>query len=89
MYSECLIPREYVGADLLFTVTPSGLYTPGPGVVWVSIGTGSKAINTHVCLTCIHICTCIYIHTYVHTYMYVRTITMTKIGMKNMRSKQY
>ena len=36
MYSEWRIPREYLGALLLFTLTCSGVYAPGPGVLWES-----------------------------------------------------
>ena len=38
MYSECLMPRENLGALALFTYTFSGLCAPGPGFIVESPG---------------------------------------------------
>ena len=52
MYSEWRIPREYLGALLLFTLTCSGVYAPGPGVLWESAGGEGEgsACNTSLLL---------------------------------------
>ena len=46
-YSECLIPRENLGAVGLFTDTFSGLWAPGPGF-WVESESRERHDNIHV-----------------------------------------
>ena len=52
-YSEWRIPRECLGALLLLTLTCSGVYAPGPGVLWESVEPvkrGRVQVHTTLCL---------------------------------------